>query len=85
MNEVVKHDRHSKPALGIRVSAAIHEHHERRRFVGLVLSRDINAVIALRPRKDLALIERPGCDFPLRHTRLHNAIRMLLRLGLNGR
>ena len=31
MNQVVKHDRYAKPALGIRVSATIHEHHQRRR------------------------------------------------------
>ena len=83
MNQVVKHDRYAKPALGIRVSATIHEHHQRRRLVSLVLSGHINTVIAIRPRKDFALIERARGDLALRYTRLLNPIRMLLCVGSN--
>ncbi len=63
MDEIVEHHGDSKSPR-IRVASAIHEHHERGRLVPLVLSRHVDAVVTLRSRKDLAVVNCPDVSFP---------------------
>ena len=73
VNQVIENDRNPESTFWIRVPRTIHEDHQVRGCLFIVLCRDINAVIARCPRKYLRLCKSTSRDRALGHIELHSS------------